>query len=460
MSDPTHGPEPEPGGGNLLLRGALLLTLDSAGTVHPSGDLLVERGRIIRVGGSIEATPGVETLDARGCAVLPGLVQGHVHLGQTIFRGLAEERRLLAWLRERIWPLEAAHDAESAYWSAQLGALECLLGGTTTIQEIGIGPEAGGLIDGIVDSGLRGFAGKCLMDTGDGLPARLAEPAERALAEAEAVGERAARRSGGRLRPVLNPRFALSCSPALLAGVAELAGRRGWPVHTHALEQRDETAAVRRLTGGRDEIELFDHLGLLARDLRIAHGVWLDRRHWAGLARRRFSVVHCPSANLKLGSGIARVAGLRAAGIPVGIGADGPPCNNRLDAWTEIRLATQLQALRAGPGALSGRAALGLATLEGARALGLDAEIGSLETGKRGDLLVLALDRPELVAAPEVDPHDRIAFAATPAAVRHVAIDGELHVRDGRPTRLDAARILREAAAAAARVARRALAGA
>lgn len=454
MASPN--PDPMAAGGSLLLRGGLLLTMDRAGTALPEADLWIERGRIAAIGRDLPESAGAEVLDVRGCAVLPGLVQGHLHLGQTLFRGLAEERRLLAWLRERIWPLEAAHDADSAYWSAQLGALECLLGGTTTIQEIGLGPEAEALVDGIVDSGLRGFAGKCLMDRGEGLPARLAESTDRCLAEAEAVGERVARRSGGRLRPVLNPRFALSCSPELLRGVAALAARHSWPVHTHALEQRDETAEVRRRSGGRDEIELFDDLGLLAHDLRIAHGVWLARRHWPMLARRHFSVVHCPSSNLKLGSGIARVYGMRRAGIPVGIGADGAPCNNRLDAWTELRLAAQLQALRCGPGALSGRDALALATREGARALGLEAEIGSLEVGKRGDLVVLSLGSPALTAAEDVDPHDRIAFAASAADVRDVAVEGELLVRDRWPTRLDVETIVRQSAAAADRVVRRA----
>jgi 5-methylthioadenosine/S-adenosylhomocysteine deaminase len=395
-------------------------------------------------------------LDASGALVLPGLVQGHVHLGQTLFRGLAEERRLLAWLRERIWPLEAAHDADSAYWSGLLGAAECLLGGTTTIQDIGIGPEAAALMEAIADSGLRATAGKCLMDVGEGLPARLAEPTDRCLSETEALARRWHGARGGRIRYVLNPRFALSCSEPLLAGVAELALRLDLPVHTHALEQRDETALVRRLKGGRDEIELFADLGLLDRDLRVAHGVWLSPRHYAGLARRRFSVVHCPGSNLKLGSGIARVARMRRAGIPVGIGCDGPPCNNRLDAWEEIRLASRLQALREGPGALDGLAALRLATSEGARALGLEREIGSLEPGKAADLVVVGLDRPELVVAPGVDPHDRLVYGASPAAVRHVVVAGEPRVEAGRLTALDLPRILEQSAAAAARVARRA----
>lgn len=443
--------------GDLLLRRGLLVTMDPAATVREGCDLLVRSGRIDRLGTDLAPPPGARVLDVAGCAVLPGLVQGHLHLGQTLFRGLAEERRLLAWLRERIWPLEAAHDADSARDSALLGAAECLLGGTTTIQEIGLGPEADALLDGIAASGLRAFAGKCLMDVGEGLPPRLAEPVDVCLRQSEELGDRFERAGPpGRLRYVLNPRFALSCSEPLLRGVAELAARRGWPVHTHALEQRDETAAVRRATGGRDEIELFRDLGLLESDLRVAHGVWLGRRHWPALAARRFSVVHCPSSNLKLGSGIARVAGLRRAGIPVGVGADGAPCNNRLDAWTELRLAAQLQAVREGPGALSGVDALRLATSEGARALGLEREVGSLEPGKAADLVVLDLARPELVVAPGVDPHDRIAFGASPAAVRHVAVDGDLLVEDGRLLRLDLAAIVRAAARSAARVARRA----
>ncbi len=440
---------------DLLIRGGTLLTLDASARVFEGVDLLARAGRIVAIGPALQPPAGARVLDARGRLVLPGLVQGHVHLGQTIFRGLAEDRRLLAWLRERIWPLEAAHDEESAYWSGMLGAAECLLGGTTTVQDIGIGPEADGLLTAIAESGLRAVAGKCLMDTGEQLPARLAESTDRCLEETSALADKFHGAGGGRLSYVLNPRFVLSCSDALLAGVVELAGRRGLPVHTHALEQRDETAQVRRLKGGRDEIDFFGDLGLLDRDLRIAHGVWLARRHYPRLAQRRFSLVHCPGSNLKLGSGIARICRVRAAGIPVGIGCDGPPCNNRLDAFEEVRLAARLQSVREGPGALPAVDALRLATSEGARALALGAEIGSLEIGKAADLVVLDLDRPELALAPSVDLHAAVVYGATAASVRHVAVGGVVAVEDGRLVGLDLARIRREARRAAARVERR-----
>lgn len=448
-------PAAEPPGA-LLVRGGTILTLDPAASVRSGWDLLVEGRRITGLAATIEPPPDARILDARGCLVLPGLIQGHIHLGQTLFRGLAEERRLLPWLRERIWPLEAAHDEESAYWSGLLGAAECLLGGTTTVQDIGLGPEAGALLAAIAESGLRALAGKCLMDTGDGLPPRLAERTDDCLAETAALAERWHGAAAGRVGYLLNPRFALSCSPALFAGIRELAESRGLPVHTHALEQREETAAVRRANQGRDEIELFRDLGLLDQDLRIAHGVWLRPRHWPGLARRRFSVVHCPGANLKLGSGIARVTGLLRAGIPVGIGADGAPCNNRLDAWEEMRLALRLQTLRAGPGSLGGLETLRLATSEGARAIGLADQIGTLELGKKADLIVVALERPELVVAPGVDPHDRLVLGGSPASVRDVVVDGEPQVSGGRLTRLDLETIAREASRAAAAVERRA----
>ncbi len=435
----ARGPSP------LLLRGGTILTLDAVASVHPHTDLLLTDGRIAALGRGLAVPAGARVLELAGHLILPGLVQGHLHLGQTLFRGLAENRALLPWLRERIWPLEAAHDDETAYASGRLGAAECLLGGTTAIQEIGIGPGIEGLLAAIAESGLRATAGKCLMDAGEGLPARLCEPAAASLAHAVELGERFEREGGGRLRAVLNPRFALSCSDGLWREVVAVSAERGWPVHTHALEQRAEGRAVRREKQGRDEIEYFSDLGLLERDLRIAHGVWLRPRHFERLAGRRFGVVHCPGSNLKLGSGVAPVVALRRAGIPVGIGADGAACNNRLDGWSELRLAAQLASVRSGPGSLSGLEALRLATSEGAAVLGLAGEIGSLEVGKRADVTVLRTDLPELAGAADVDPHDRVAFGASAAAVRHVTVDGELLVEDGQLVRWDLRELLETA---------------
>ena len=428
----------------MILRGGTVLTLDAEARVLETADVRIEDGKIAAVGSSLDAPPGTRVLDVSGDLVLPGLIQGHVHLGQTFFRGLAEDRKLLAWLRDRIWPLEAAHDDESAYWCGMLGAAECLLSGTTTIQDIGIGPGIRGLLRALEDSGLRAQAGKCLMDEGDQLPPELAEDTDATLAHAVELGEAFHGSRSGRLRHVLNPRFILSCSDALWRGLREVADRHGWPVHTHALEQRDETEAVMRLKG-KDEIAYFDQAGFLEHDFCMAHGVWLTGDHLRHLMNRPVSVVHCPSSNLKLGSGIADLPMLRRAEIPVGLGTDGAACSNTLDAFQETRLAALLQKMHHGPDRFGGLDALRLATSEGARALRWDDEIGSVEPGKAADLVVLDAKRPELVVSPRVDPHDAVAFGASGASVRHVMVDGEIQVEDGRLARLDLDEIRREA---------------
>ena len=445
MNIPSRIDSSVPGPRPVLLYGGTVLTMNAESAVVQDAELLIDRGRIAALGRAITVRPGTRLLDVSGSLILPGLVQGHLHLGQTFFRGLAENRALMPWLRERIWPFEAAHDDESAYWCTLQGAAECLLGGTTTVQDIGIGPGARGYLQGLLDSRLRGVGGKCLMDAGEGLPTGMAEDTDRALAETEALGDAFDGENNGRLRYGLNPRFILSCSDGLWSGVRDLAERRGWPIHTHALEHREETDLVRSLKGGRDEVEYFDEAGILAADLRMAHGVWIEEKHYAQLGKERFSVVHCPSANLKLGSGIADVVGLRRAGIPVGLGCDGAGCNNTLDGFAELRLAALLQKMRHGPESFSGIDALRLATIEGARALGLDHKTGSVEEGKKADLVVLDTDRPELMASPAADPHDLVAFGSSGVRVRHVFVEGEQLVDDARLTHVDLETVRREA---------------
>lgn len=442
---------PKPDTSPLLFRGGTILTLDEDASVLPDADLLISHGRIAEIGTDLSVPQDAEVVDVRDCLVLPGLIQGHVHLGQTLFRGLAEGRRLLPWLQERIWPLEAAHDEESAYVSGRVGAVECLLSGTTTVQDIGIGPGFPGLLRALDETGLRAVTGPCLMDSGDGMPAALIGETDAVLAAAEAIGGELEARREGRLRPALCPRFILSCSDALWHGIHELARRHGWPVHTHALEQPEETEAVRRLKQGRDEVEYFADTGLLEMPLRLAHGVGLTPAHLARLRSHPTGVVHCPSANLKLGSGVADVAGIRAAGVPVGVGCDGAACNNDLDALEEVRLAALLQIERHGPGAARGVDTLRLVTSEGARVLGLEAEIGSLEVGKRADVTVLSRsDEPALWPREAVDLHDLVVYGGSRRAVRHVVVDGRLLVEDGRIPSIDLAN-LRAAAATTTR---------
>jgi len=410
------------------------------------GDVLVTEGRIAAIGPDLQVPAGTRLLDAAGLHVLPGFIQGHVHLGQALFRGLAEERELLPWLRERIWPLEAAHTEESAYWSGLLGALDCLSSGTTTVQEIGLVKGMEGIFRAVRDAGLRAVAGKCLMDTGEGVPPGLLEDTGTALAEAQELARRWEGENGGLIHGALCPRFILSCSRELWAGVAEEAGRSGIPVHTHLLESRAEEEEVRAVLGT-GQMEFLDEVGILDTDLRIAHGVWLREPHAEILGGRHLAVVHCPSSNAKLGSGIAHLPYLRRLpNLAVGIGCDGAPCNNDMDMLGEMRLTALLQALEHGPGSLPSEEVLALATSEGARAVGLEGEVGSLEAGKAGDLVVLDLERPQTFGPEGVSVYDRIVYAAGRDAVRWGVVDGEVLLEGGRCPHVGSGTVQRRAA--------------
>jgi len=222
-------------------------------------------------------------------------------------------------------------------------------------------------------------------------------------------------------------------------------------VHTHASENRDEVEVVRQLSGGFSNLEYLADTGLATPHLCTAHCVWVTDSEQALLAERDVKVMHCPSSNLKLGSGLAPVAEMRARGISVSLGADGAACNNRLDMFEEMRLAATLQAVRRAPGALTARDAVWMATREGARALAMEHEIGSIEPGKRGDLILI--DRDGAHQAPDPDPWSTLVYATRGTDVRLTMVDGEILVRDAALQREDVRAIASEARSAAARLA-------
>jgi 5-methylthioadenosine/S-adenosylhomocysteine deaminase len=335
-----------------------------------------------------------------------------------------------------------------------LAAAELLLSGTTTILTMETVHDTDVVFEALALAGIRAVVGKCMMDSDAGVPERLREQTSRSIDESLALKRRWDGAANGRLRAAFAPRFAVSCSRELLEAVADLSLREDTLVHTHASESRDEVEAVRRLSGGHSNLDYLAATGLATPRLCTAHCVWVTDREQALIAERNVKVMHCPGSNLKLGSGIAPVAAMRARGISVSLGADGAACNNRLDMFEEIRLAVALQAVRQGPGTLTARDALLMATREGARALGLEAEIGSIEPGKRADLIVVERDRPHL--APDRDPWSTLAYAARGSDVRLTMVDGEVLVDHSRLVQLDVAGITAEARARAAELVARA----
>jgi cytosine/adenosine deaminase-related metal-dependent hydrolase len=438
----------------LLFRGGDVVTMDARRRVLRGCDVLLAEGRIQAVGPRLRAPRGAEVRDCRGCAVIPGLIQAHVHLCQVLFRNHADGLELLDWLRERIWPFEAAHDARSLRLSAQLGIAELLLGGTTAVLDMATVRHSEQVLRAAAEAGIRYTGGKALMDQGQLVPAALLDPTDAALREAERLGRRWHGAEDGRLRWALCPRFVLSCSEPLWSGARALSERHGWLIHTHASENKAECEAVRAAVGD-DNVAYFERLGLASRRLVLAHCVHLTPREEGVLARTGATAVHCPGANLKLASGVMPLPRLLRRGINVALGGDGAPCNNTLDAFHEMRLAATLHLPRFGPRALPPADVLALATSNGARALGLEREIGSLEEGKRADLAVVDLRAPHLAPAGD-DLHATLVYGARAGDVRDVAVDGRLLVADRSLATLDARALSRAAPAAMAALARRA----
>lgn len=417
------------------------------------GSVAVRDGRIVSVGPDPSERYDT-TIDARGAYLLPGFIQTHIHLCQTLFRGYADDMPLLEWLKTRVWPMEAAHSPSTLRASARLAASELLLSGTTTVLTMETVHDTDVVFETLEETGLRAVVGKCMMDSDDDVPVRMREKTSQSIDESLALKKRWENAANGRLRAAFAPRFAVSCSRELLEAVAHLSGRDDTLIHTHASENRDEVEVVRRLSGGFSNLEYLADTGLATHRLCAAHCVWVTDREQALLAERAVKVMHCPSSNLKLGSGIAPVVQMRKRGISVSLGADGAACNNRLDMFEEMRLAAMFQAVREAPGALTARDALWMATREGARALGMEADIGSIEPGKRADLILVERDRPHL--APDPDPWSTVVYAARGSDVRLTMVDGEVLMRDFALQRMDAEAVTADARTAAAELVLRA----
>ncbi len=414
------------------------------------GAVSVRAGRIAAVGAE-PAERHDTVIDADGAYLLPGFIQTHVHLCQTLFRGYADDMPLLDWLRRRVWPMEAAHTPATLRASVRLAASELLLGGTTTALTMETVHDTDVVFEALDGMGLRAVVGKCMMDSADQVPARLQEKTRASIDESVALRKRWDGAANGRLHAAFAPRFAVSCSRELLEEVARLSTRDRVIVHTHAAENREEVAVVRQLSGGMTNLEYLADTGLATPHLCTAHCVWVTDGEQALLAERDVKVLHCPSSNLKLGSGLAPVAEMRARGISVSLGADGAACNNRLDMFEEMRLAATLQAVRRQPGALTARDALWMATREGARALAMDREIGSIEAGKRADLILVGRDGPH--QAPDADPWSTLVYATRGTDVRMTMVDGRVLVRDFALSNEDVRGITAEARTAAATLA-------
>jgi 5-methylthioadenosine/S-adenosylhomocysteine deaminase len=437
-----------------LIRNGLVVTCDAKGTVKRA-NILIEGNRIAQIDKASEQKTRVparmvRVIDAEGAAVIPGFVQSHVHLCQTLMRGHADDLPLLDWLRERIWPLEAAHTEKSLTASANLGLLEMMLAGTTSILDMGTVHGQDAVMSACATSGIRAFSGKAMMDAGEGVPKALRETTKHSLQESDRLAKYWHGKADGRIGYAYAPRFILSCTEKLFR---ELASRLHAPAvasasplfHSHAAEHPEERKTVRKLLG-KDDVDLLESWGFFGDRVVLAHGVQLTERQMKRAAELRTRFVHCPSANLKLGSGIAQVHKMQALGMQLALGADGAPCNNTMDPWVEMRSAALLSKITAGTTSLAAEHAFRLATIEGAKTLGIADRVGSLEVGKRADLAIVRLDGAH--AEPSDNVYSKLVYACRSTDVTDVFIDGNAVVRSREHTLLDNDRVVHAARAA------------
>ncbi len=448
----------------LLVRGCeVVATMDDAGTEIAGGSILIEDGRIAWVGAGAPPGPpdGMDALDGGGCVALPGLVNAHHHLFQTMTRAAAQDAGLFEWL-VALYPVWAGIDAEWEAAAARVGLAELVRSGCTTTTDHHYVFPAGGTdlleveIEAARELGVRFHPTRGSMDLGasaGGLPPdRLVEDTDDALARTEEAVKRFHDPSpGSMLRIAVAPCSPFSVTETLMREAADLARRLDVRLHTHLAETVDEERhCLDRF--GRRPLELMDAWGWLGDDVWFAHCVHLDAGDVKALAATRTGVAWCPSSNLRLGSGIAPGRSYLTQGVPTGLGVDGSASNDAGNLLGEARQAMLVSRAGGPAGGVTAREALRAVTRGGAGALGRD-DVGSLEPGRRGDVALFPVDGLESAGADD-DPVAGLVFSPPPAA-RHVVIDGRVVVRDGRLTTADEEAIAREGHRVARRIAER-----
>jgi 5-methylthioadenosine/S-adenosylhomocysteine deaminase len=423
---------------DLVVRNGTVVTVDAGRRVIAHGAVAVDGGRIAAVGTEAEVDAqfrGKEVLDAAGGIVMPGLVNAHTHAAMVLFRGVADDLKLMEWLQKYIFPAEKSNvTAEFVRAGTRLAALEMIRSGTTTFVDMYYFEDQ--VAEVCKEAGLRGVLGSTLIE----FPA----PDNKTIPDALAYAERFLKRWGGDplVVPAVAPHSTYLAAPETLKAARVLADRYRAPILIHLSESSDEQAQVRERYG-RTPTEQLQQLGILRRGVLGAHGIWLTSSDRAILKEAGVGVAHCPQSNMKLASGTAPVREMLAEGLRLGLGTDGAASNNDLDMFEEMLTAALLAKHASGdPTVAPAPAVLEMATLGGARALGMEDRIGSLQPGKHADLVVVGLDEPRM--HPLYDPVSHLVYVAKGADVRHVVVEGRVIMRDRRVLTLDEKAVVAE----------------
>jgi 5-methylthioadenosine/S-adenosylhomocysteine deaminase len=415
----------------IVITGGTVITM--AGPNIDNGAVAIEGNKIVGVGKASDIAKrftGRTMIDARGMAVLPGFVNAHTHVPMTLFRGIADDRDLMDWLQNYIFPAEAKNvTREFVKWGTRLAAAEMIRSGTTTFADMyyfesDIARETKA-------AGLRAVAGETLID----FPA----PDNKTWDEMFAYIRKFVKEwKGDRLiTPALAPHAPYTLSREHLQQVRKLATELGVPILIHVSETKDELRQIAQRANGMTPGTYLDSIGFLADDVVAAHGVWLTSDEIQMFAARKVGVAHCPESNMMLASGVAPIIQMQRAGIDIGLGTDGPAgSNNNLDMVEEMASAARLQkVMRGDPKALTAREVLDFATIGGARALNMGNKIGSLEVGKRADIAIIDLQQPK--SQPVYAVESAIVYAASGSSVVTTICDGKILMRDRKVLTVD-----------------------
>ena len=410
---------------DLLITGGTLVTMDGERRIIENGQIAVNGDSIVAIGPGPLFPKGVvakQTIDARGKLVLPGFINGHTHVPMTLFRGLHDDVTLNDWLRKYIFPAEAKNvNEEFVRWGTRLAAAEQIRSGVTTFADMYYFEDA--VAEETKAAGMRGVLGETFID----FPA----PDNKSEAEMLAYTEKFLKKWQGDalIQAAVAPHSIYTCSRKTLQDAAALARQYRAPILIHVAEMKKELDDS-RLQNGTTPVQYLENIGVLGPDVVAAHCIFVDEADRKILAERKTGCVHNPSSNMMLASGVSPVPEMRAAGVAVGLGTDGPAgSNNDLDLMEEMDLAAKLAKItRMDPLALNAKAVVEMATIDGARALHLEKEIGSLETGKKADFAVIGLDTPN--AVPMYDIYAQLAYALKASDVETVVVGGRILMRD------------------------------
>lgn len=438
-------------GGPRLFAHATVITMDPSRRILTDGGIAVLGDRILEVEKSEHLRaryPGAPVEDLQGQILLPGLIDAHVHLAQGLLRGSGDDLPLMDWLTQRIWPMQGAYTPADGRASARLCLLEMIRSGTTTfVESMLVGRYGGdGIAQSILDSGMRGMLAKVLMEAPSGsslLPPGMIETREGSFREAQRLHEAWHQAGDGRLQVWLAPRWTGLVDPELMRAVVSLARKKQMRITMHFLQSGEEYKAIREKQGMLP-VEFLDSLGLTGPEVLLIHATHLEEADLLSLRGTGTHLVHCPLSNMKLAMGRTPVPELLAQETNVALGCDGAPCNNTLDMFLEMRAAALLHKAWSGdPTVLPAETVLEMATINGARAIGLEGEIGSLEAGKKADFIVV--DPHQAHSVPHPNPVSAVVYSLRGSDVVQSYVDGRCLLSGGTVHTLEEAGILEEA---------------